>query len=77
MNQNSTSNVGQCAIMTNYVYECNRCGRFDIRLERGEHITKCPTCSAPVKKVYQVGGVIYRGDGFYSTGGRNDDSTRL
>lgn len=54
-----------------YVYSCEKC-------EENKEIVKnmsdpdpesCPDCGGNIKRVFNVGGIQFKGKGFYSTGG--------
>jgi len=52
-----------------YEYECESCR---IRFERLQHfkddpVKECPECGAPVRRVIQPVGIIFKGTGFYIT----------
>jgi putative FmdB family regulatory protein len=55
--------------MPTYEYECTQCHE---RLEHVAHfsdppLTTCPQCGGPLKKVFSVSGISFRGPGFYRT----------
>ena len=54
-----------------YVYSCEKC-------EDNKELVKgmsdpdpktCPDCGSNIKRVFGVGGIQFKGKGFYSTGG--------
>lgn len=56
--------------MPTYSYKCNEC--LEVYTEvRGMHeeqkIEKCSKCKKPVTRLYEVRGITFRGNGFYST----------
>ena len=38
-------------------------------------VAECPTCGAPVRKVYGSVGVVFKGSGFYRTDSRSSSSS--
>ena len=50
--------------MPDYLYECPNCGRFE-KFQRisDPALEKCPTCSAPVKRIIVGGSVLIKGAG--------------
>jgi len=61
--------------MPTYEYECKKCG---ITFEKFQSITadplrECPTCGGAVRRLIGSGaGIIFKGNGFYSTDYRSD-----
>jgi putative FmdB family regulatory protein len=54
-----------------YLYDCSKCGEVK-ELVKGisdPDLTSCPDCGGNLKRVYSVGGIQFKGKGFYSTGG--------
>ena len=39
-------------------------------------VAECPTCGAPVRKVYGSVGVVFKGSGFYRTDSRSSSSAK-
>jgi len=56
-----------------YEYRCDKCAKnFDIvQSFHDEPLTECPTCGAPVKKVFGSVGIVFKGSGFYKTDSRS------
>jgi putative FmdB family regulatory protein len=56
-----------------YEYRCDECGKnFDVvQSFHDDPLTTCPTCGAPVKKVFGNVGIVFKGSGFYKTDSRN------
>jgi len=54
-----------------YLYSCVKCEEAkEIFKFMNDHDPQvCPDCGSPIKRVYSVGGVQFKGKGFYSTGG--------
>ena len=50
-----------------YDYRCERTGEmFEIwQSFSDDTLTECPSCGAPVKKVFSKVGIAFKGDGFY------------
>ena len=58
--------------MPTYLYQCERCGRFEIFQKITEDpLEECPTCESPVKRIIGAPGIIFKGSGFYSTDNRS------
>ncbi|MFD0704313.1 FmdB family zinc ribbon protein [Alloscardovia venturai] len=56
--------------MPTYHYRCKNCGHDFTRMQSFSDapITVCPQCGeSQVHKVYSVGGITFRGSGFYRT----------
>ncbi|MFA6355844.1 MAG: FmdB family zinc ribbon protein [Candidatus Omnitrophota bacterium] len=56
--------------MPHYDYECQKCKHvFEIyQSMTAEHLTKCPKCKGPLKRLIGGGaGIIFKGSGFYET----------
>ncbi|MDC7246259.1 MAG: zinc ribbon domain-containing protein [Sphaerochaetaceae bacterium] len=53
--------------MPYYEYECETCKkRFEVfQSMNDEPLTECPTCSSPVRRVFNPSSVIFKGSGFY------------
>lgn len=62
--------------MPTYEYRCDKCAKnFDIvQSFHDEPLTECPTCGAPVKKVFGSVGIVFKGSGFYKTDSRSGGS---
>ena len=65
-----------------YDYRCERTGEmFEIwQSFSDDTLTECPSCGAPVKKVFSKVGISFKGDGFYkndhgSSGSSSGSST--
>jgi putative FmdB family regulatory protein len=56
-----------------YEYHCGQCERtFDIvQSFHDDPLTECPTCGAPVRKVFGNVGIVFKGSGFYKTDSRS------
>lgn len=58
--------------MPTYLYECEKCGRFEIVQKITEDpLEECLTCKSPVKRIIGAPGIIFKGSGFYSTDNRS------
>jgi putative FmdB family regulatory protein len=55
--------------MPTYVYRCRECQHeFEVKQRITEEPLKaCPRCDAPVERVLFGNGVIFKGDGYYTT----------
>lgn len=68
--------------MPTYEYRCDECDRnFDVvQSFEDDPLTRCPTCDAPVRKVFGSVGIVFKGTGFYKTdsrdSGRRKDAPR-
>ena len=54
-----------------YVYSCDTC-EDNKELLKGMNdpdLESCPDCGGILKRVFNVGGIQFKGKGFYSTGG--------
>ena len=54
-----------------YLYACEKCEN-NKELVKGMNDpdpTTCPDCGSNIKRVFGVGGIQFKGKGFYSTGG--------
>ena len=60
--------------MPTYQYVCsNADGKHEFEVVQSfsdDPLTSCPTCEAPVRKVYGSVGVVFKGSGFYRTDSR-------
>lgn len=64
--------------MPTYEYRCDHCDRnFDVvQSFQDEPLSTCPTCGAPVRKVFGNVGIVFKGSGFYKTDSRNGSSPK-
>ena len=54
--------------MPTYLYECEKCGRFEKMQKISEDkLEKCPKCNNEVKKIIGNPGIVFKGSGFYTT----------
>lgn len=54
--------------MPTYLYECEKCGRFEeFQSITEDPLENCPECGESVKKIIGAPGIIFKGSGFYST----------
>jgi putative FmdB family regulatory protein len=65
--------------MPTYQYKCEECG---IVFDRFQHFSEepvrvCPECGAPVRRVIQPVGIIFKGKGFYVTDNRANTSALM
>lgn len=61
--------------MPTYAYKCDSCNKdFELFQKITEKpITKCPSCSAKVRRLFSPGGgIIFKGSGFYTTDYRSE-----
>ncbi|HVR45868.1 MAG TPA: FmdB family zinc ribbon protein [Candidatus Binatia bacterium] len=59
-----------------YDYACTRCGRIhEVRHGFDEtHDAPCPSCGAPLRRVFNAAPVLFKGSGFYVTDSRGSGS---
>lgn len=52
-----------------YEYECPSCGhRFEVLRKISENPDgKCPCCDAQAKRLFHPVGIVFKGNGFYTT----------
>jgi putative FmdB family regulatory protein len=60
-----------------YQYACTACGEhLEVRQSfTDDPLTECPTCEAPLRKVFNAVGVVFKGSGFYKTDSRAKSGT--
>ena len=52
--------------MPTYEYRCTRCGhQFDTVHAVGETVDRCERCGGPVRRVFSVPALIFKGSGFH------------
>ena len=52
--------------MPTYEYRCTRCAhRFDAVHAVGETVDRCERCGGPVRRVFSVPALIFKGSGFH------------
>ncbi len=58
--------------MPTYSYRCDTCGhQFDaVQRFSDAALTECPECGAPIRRVIQPVGVVFKGSGWYITDSR-------
>ena len=65
--------------MPTYQYACtNPEGKHQFEVVQSftdAPVAECPTCGAPVRKVYGSVGVVFKGSGFYRTDSRSGSSS--
>jgi putative FmdB family regulatory protein len=61
-----------------YEYHCDECSKnFDVvQSFHDDPLTTCPTCGAPVKKIFGNVGIVFKGSGFYKTDSRGGTGKR-
>jgi putative FmdB family regulatory protein len=57
--------------MATYEYKCPSEHLYtEVRaMSEEQKVTKCPTCGEPLSRIYSTAAAIFKGRGFYSTGG--------
>ena len=63
--------------MPTYSYHCDTCGHdFDaFQKFSDDPLTECPECAAPIRRVIQPVGVVFKGSGWYITDSRPKSSS--
>ena len=58
--------------MPTYSYRCDTCGHQFEAVQRFSDaaLTECPECGAPIRRVIQPVGVVFKGSGWYITDSR-------
>ena len=66
------------ARLPTYEYRCKSCDQnFDVvQSFHDDPLTACPTCGAPVRKVFGNVGIVFKGSGFYKNDSRNGSSAK-
>jgi len=62
--------------MPTYTYQCDSCGHGFETVQRfaDDPLTECPECGAPIRRVIQPVGVVFKGSGWYITDSRPKSS---
>ncbi|MFW6022960.1 MAG: FmdB family zinc ribbon protein, partial [Halanaerobiaceae bacterium] len=61
--------------MPTYLYECEKCGRFEEFQRISEDaLEECPECGSYVKRIIGAPGIIFKGSGFYSTDAKSSST---
>jgi putative FmdB family regulatory protein len=63
--------------MPTYTYRCDTCGHGFEAVQRfaDDPLTECPECGAPIRRVIQPVGVVFKGSGWYITDSRPKSSS--
>jgi putative FmdB family regulatory protein len=63
--------------MPTYTYRCDTCGHGFEAVQRfaDEPLKECPECGAPIRRVIQPVGVVFKGSGWYITDSRPKSSS--
>ena len=58
--------------MPTYTYQCDSCGHGFEAVQRfaDDPLSECPECGAPIRRVIQPVGVVFKGSGWYITDSR-------
>ncbi len=64
--------------MSKYEYACKSCGEHLEVMQSftDEPLTECPACGGPLRKVFSVPAITFKGSGFYRTDNRTGRSER-
>ena len=62
--------------MPTYTYQCDSCGHGFETVQRfaDDPLTECLECGAPIRRVIQPVGVVFKGSGWYITDSRPKSS---
>ena len=54
-----------------YLYACEKCedNKELVKSMNDPDPKDCPDCGSNIRRVFSVGGIAFKGKGFYSTGG--------
>ena len=54
-----------------YLYACEKCedNKELVKDMNDPDLENCPDCGSNIKRIFSVGGIAFKGKGFYSTGG--------
>lgn len=54
-----------------YLYACEKCedNKELVKDMNDPDPKNCPDCNGNIKRIFSVGGIAFKGKGFYSTGG--------
>lgn len=54
-----------------YLYACEKCedNKELVKDMNDPDPENCPDCGSNIKRIFSVGGIAFKGKGFYSTGG--------
>jgi putative FmdB family regulatory protein len=54
-----------------YLYACEKCedNKELVKDMNDPDPKNCPDCGSNIKRIFSVGGIAFKGKGFYSTGG--------
>ena len=65
--------------MPTYQYRCESCSQELEAVQKftDPPLTKCPSCSGELRKVFSAVGVVFKGSGFYSTDSRGKKSANV
>src|SRR5215210_3288196 len=68
--------LGARGAMPTYTYQCDSCGHGFETVQRfaDDPLTECPQCGAPIRRVIQPVGVVFKGSGWYITDSRPKSS---
>ena len=60
-----------------YAYRCTNCAHeFEIFQKFSEDpLTDCPECGAPIRRIFQPVGIVFKGSGWYVTDSRKGSET--
>ncbi len=58
--------------MPTYVYGCDTCGHGFEKVQsfHDAPLRECPECAAPVRRIFQPAGIVFKGSGWYSKDSR-------
>ncbi len=58
--------------MPTYVYGCDTCGHEFEKMQKFQDapLRECARCGAPVRRIFQPAGIVFKGSGWYSKDSR-------
>ena len=58
--------------MPTYVYGCDTCGHEFEKIQKFQDapLRECPQCGAPIRRIFQPAGIVFKGSGWYSKDSR-------
>ena len=64
--------------MPTYTYRCDTCGHGFEAVQRfaDDPLTECPECGAPIRRVIQPVGVVFKGSGWYINDSRKSSGAK-
>ena len=62
-----------------YEYKCKKCGKVFEVIQKfsDEPVAECQYCKGPVRKIFSVPAVVFKGSGFYVNDSRSSKSSTI